>query len=219
MIPRHRDDMTDDYADPRTLNYIDLVRFAKALLVREDKRTHWSVAAIVLGRITDECIYARTEYGAYGNEEEWAKETLGMTRGEFRLALKLYRLMGRASSVSAETWLTLSKPRALLLDEVLAAGGDITEWCMKAKGTTTRDFEAEVRRQLKEDVFLTLTIRYPESMKEMVEEAFRRALHYGYDEPIQHDPARWRDSVVVFQALEVLCQSYLQETEPIPETP
>ena len=202
--------------DPRILNPADLMTLATLLLMKDDRHTHWTLVAIVLGRIIDEQIYDRS---LYASDEDWAKEKLGMTRGEVRLALKLYRAMGRHPAVPIDTWRSLPKPKALLLDEVLTAGGYVTLWCLKAKGTTTKDFEAEVRRQLKEDVFLTLTIRYPESMKELVEEAFRRAVYYGYDEPIQHDPARWRDPAVVFQALEVLCQSYLQETEPVPETP
>lgn len=206
--------------DPRMLSAPDLVLFARLLFAKEDRRTHWTTAAIALGRITDERIFERPEYGAAPSPEEWAKDILGMTRGEVQLALKLWRAMGRHPEVP---WARLKKPTALLLDEVLRAGGDVMEWCLKAKDTTTKDFEREVRRQLKEDVFLSLTIRYPESMAEMVDEAFRRAVYLGLstigDETMAPDPATWRQPSVLFRAFEVLVKEFIDATTPIPETP
>lgn len=232
--------MTPDLttADPRTLNAPDLVKFTRALLAKEDRRTHWTVAAIALGRITDERIFERTEFGAAISEEAWAKDTLGMTRGEVRLTLKLWRAMGRHPGVP---WAALPKPRALLLDEVLTAGGGVAAWTMLAtQAKSTSAFETDVRRQLKEEVFLRLTIAYPESMAELVEEAFRRAAYAALGEaerqsteggntttqapaptPPGNGPtalwARWRSPAVAFRALEVLCVTFLQETESIPE--
>lgn len=207
--------------DPRTLDAPALIAFARALLAKDDRKSHWTVAAIALGRIADERLWEQREYGAAVSDEAWAKEQLGMTRGEVRLALKLYRAMQRHPTVP---WATLRKPKALLLDEVLTAGGSVTEWSLKATGTTTRDFEAQVRRQLKEDIFLTLTIRYPESMAELVEaalskaaqevrdtEAWADALVPGADSspPPAAAEGSWRAPGVAFRALEVLCVTIL----------
>ena len=201
-------------ADPRIL-----LAWLRAFFAPGRGRPHWTSVSIALGRVADERLYERTEYGAAFNEEIWAKDVLGLTRGEMRLALKLYRAIGRHP---AAPWAELPKPKALLLDEVLTAGGDVTQWSLKAQGSTTNDFEAQVRRQLKEDVFLTLTIRYPESMKELVEEAMRRAVYYGLsvigDSTMTPDPGQWQEPAVRFRAFEILCAEYMTTTEPIPTT-
>lgn len=216
-----------DIPDPRTLNAPDLMAFAKALLGKEDRRSHWTVAAITLGRIADERLWERAEYGAAISDEAWAKDTLGMTRGEVRLALKLYRAMERHPEMP---WTSLPKPKALLLDEVLRAGGDVTAWGAKARNaTSTTAFEREVRAQLGEEEFLTLRLRYPASLAELVEEAFSRAAavalspdEQGNDEIVDPGGAEgaakisWRDPAVGFRALEVLCVNFLQTTEPVP---
>ena len=206
-----------------------LVAFAKEALGRQ--RLHWTIAAITLGRITDERLWERTEYGAAVSEEAWAKDTLGMTRGEVRLALKLWRTMNRHPAVP---WTSLAKPRALLLDEALSAGGDVTVWTAKARNAkSTTAFEREVRSQLgEEESFTSLRIRYPESMAELVEEAFTRAAQQalsdeqspgqGNDAAPGSDGAEtspqaatrdsWRDPAVAFRALEVILVEYIQAT-------
>jgi len=210
--------MTDDLttADPRTLTAPDLVKFTKALLAKEDRRQHWTVAAIALGRITDERIFERTEYGAALSPEAWAKDKLGMTRGEVRLALKLWRSMNRHPEVP---WTSLPKPRALLLDEVLTAGGDTLDWTARARNAkSTTAFEREVRTRLgDEESFQTLRIRYPDSMAELVDEAFRRAVFFGVGQTEEGlDPAKWREPAMVFRALEVVLKDYIDATTPIP---
>ena len=207
-------------ADPRTLGAADLVTWLRAFFILKPKAgPHWTAVSIALGRVTDEKLYERPEHGAARSEEAWAKDVLGLTRGEMRLALKLYRAMGRHPLAP---WSDLPKVKALLLDEVLTAGGDVTQWSLKAQGSTTKDFEAQVRRYLKEDLFLTLTIRYPESMKELVEEAMRRAVYYGLsvigDSTMTPDPGQWQEPAVRFRAFEILCAEYMTTTEPIPTT-
>ena len=220
--------MTDLAADPRSLNAPDLVAFAKALLAKQDRRSHWTVAAITLGRIVDERIYERTEFGAALSEEAWAKDKLGLTRGEVRLALKLWRAMERHPEVP---WASLSKPKALLLDEVLAAGADVLDWTARARNaTSTTAFEREVRSRLGDasEIFHALRIQYPESMAELVEAAFSRAARAILSD--DHSPegvvdpqdgnvaqtvtearagASWRNPAVAFRALEVILAEYL----------
>lgn len=217
--------MTADVtADVRSLSAPDLVKLAKAVLAKG--KAHWSVAAIALGRITDERLFEKAEYGAAVSPEAWAKDKLGMTRGEVALALKLWRAMERHPEVP---WGSLPKPRALLLDEVLSAGGNVADWTAKARNaTSTTAFEREVRSRLGDapDTFHTLRIRYPESMAEMVEEAFQQAAHAaqstgeGNDTPPEEKSApegtegpaklRWQDPAIAFRALEVILVDYLQ---------
>lgn len=230
--------MTEDYAtaDPRDLSAPDLVKWLRA---RAHFTDHWTAIATALGRVVDERIYERTEFGAAVSEEAWAKDRLGMTRGEIRLALKLWRMMNRHPEVP---WSSLPKPRALLLDEVLSAGGNPSAWPMlAAQAKSTSAFERDVRRHLGEEgeTFTTLKIRYPTSMTELVEEAFSRAATVALSDdlsagqgngaapvaegaqnaPQEPTAASWRDPAVGFRALEMILVEYLQPAKPITETP
>lgn len=205
---------------PKKLTAPKLVKLLKILFAKDDRDRHWSVLSAALGRIEDERIYEKTEFGAHKSAEEWAKEKLELTRGEFRLALRLFRLMvaGDEAGIASEEWHALGKPKALLLDEVVKAGGDIKDWFIRAKAAKTAgDYEKEVRRHLGEELWITWTLRYPESLHELVKTAFQRAVPYALDSP-DADVGTWLNADVVFRALEVIVKDYLDASTPmVPE--
>jgi hypothetical protein len=182
-------------------------------------RPHWSVAAAILGRMADEKVQ--------DSIEAWANKALDMARGEVRLALKLWRLMqkGHAAGVEYGRWQVLSKAKALLLDEVLAAGGQPATWFTKAATTTLETFEHDVDRHLHRQPFTTLTFRVPVELVPVIKAALKRALPevLGDEPPASNDPNSdryWLDLIespqYKFRLLEVLAVNAMQ-TLPEPE--
>ena len=170
---------------------------------------HWSVKATVLGRITDE-----GRHPGYPDAESWAKAELDLASGEYRLSMKLWRLIlkARDAGVSVETWRSLSKGKALLVAEALDAGGEPRVWVDKAVAAGRGDaFQHELDRYLEHQVWTTLKVRMPMEVRDLVQEACQRALPYVLEDP-KADLGRWQEPATVFRCLELVCGKFVRDT-------
>lgn len=192
-------------ADPATL-----LQLAKDLFSDAGKPDrHWSVKSTVLGRITDE-----HRYHGCPDAESWAKAELDLASGEYRLAMKLWRLIlkARDAGVAVETWRFLSKRKALLIAEVVDAGGEPRTWVNMALAIGYRDvFEQRVASHLERQVWTTLKVRMPVEVRDLVQEACRRALPYVLEDP-KADLGRWQDPANLFRCLELVCGKFVRDT-------
>ena len=171
---------------------------------------HWSVKATVLGRLTDERLYERW---GYDSPEQWVSEQLDLTRGEFRLALKLWRLMrkGHAAGVEPEGWCGVSKGKALLLCEVLEAGGEPKTWCERATTMDGTAFQVEVDRHLERQTWVTFTARVPAEVRDLIRDACQRALPYVVQDPAV-DLKGWNQPEHLFRCLELVAMQFVRDT-------
>jgi hypothetical protein len=188
-------------------------------------KAHWSVASAILGRINDEALYSTDFFGKYATAEAYAKDLLELTKTEVNLALKLWRLIQRVAIADFEQWKFVKRARALLLIEVLDAGGDIGTWWQKMQAAaTTLDFEMEVRFFLKEQVWTVFSVRVPLELAGVIEEALQRALEANPEIAVKDDDeVRIGETLSIaemaldkrfrFQALEQVCLHYLQTVE------
>lgn len=187
-----------------------LLQMAKDLFSDAGKPDrHWSIKATVLGRITDE-----SRHPGYADAESWAKAELDLASGEYRLAMKLWRLIlkTRDAGVTVETWRSLSKGKALLVAEALDAGGHPNVWVNKALAAGRGDtFQHELDRYLDRQVWTTLKVRMPVEVRDLVHEACQRALPYVLTDP-KTDVGQWQEPANLFRCLELVCGKFVRDT-------
>ena len=194
---------------PLSADPASLLQLAKDLFSDVGKPDrHWSIKATVLGRITDE-----QRHPGYPDAESWAKVELDLASGEYRLSLKLWRLIlkARDGGVPVETWRSLSKGKALLVAEALDLGGEPKTWVEKAQAAKGEAFQHELDRYLERQEWTTLKVRMPVGVRDLVREACQRALPYVVENP-KTDVERWNDPAILFRCLELVCGKFVRDT-------
>ena len=227
---------------PAYLPSEELLTWVQTLMPKEP--VHWSVRATVLGRITDEALWRpqeaagtpatpvpvcgdspNGELASTGlldppGAEAWCADTLDLSRGQYRLAMKLWGLIKRGcieTDLPPEGWLTVSQARALLLDEVLAAGGTWrTWWTNLTAAKTTREFRSHVRTWLKQQEYERLVFSVPKDMLPIIQAAMERAVPYVLGIP-QAKLGPWQTDVTHARCLELVCGYFTREV-PVMKT-
>lgn len=146
--------------------------------------------------------------------EQWAADTLDLSRGQYRLSMRLWGLIKRGrleADLAPEAWLGVSQQKALLLDEVVGAGGTLRAWWTNAVAMSNRAFRVHVRRWLKQQVWVRFPVaRIPEDLLPVVDEAMRRALPYVANDPAAN-PATWTDEAWGFRCLELVLVKFVRD--------
>jgi hypothetical protein len=162
--------------DLLTLDGQALVDKASELFEPKGERVHWSVPAVLLGRIADVEAYRDS---CCGTIEGFGKRHHDLAGGEVRLHLLLWRLIqqGQAGGIEPGEWAALSKAKALLLHEVFGVGGTPRTWFARALAAATLEaFQHEVDKHLARQPFTTLKVRVPVDLVPVFKAALKRVL-------------------------------------------
>ena len=178
-----------------------------------DREAHWSLDAVALGRMS-----TSSELPAPAGEPRpllaWAQDHLDFSESECKLLLKLWSAMRQhAHEIPLGSWRQLAKSRALLLLEVLGAGGDGKRWFAKAAGAeTTEAFRVEVERWLGREVWVTWKLQVPQELVGVIEQALICALpHVLEDKDITGKPEDLvKERAHRFRCLEAICVHFVQ---------
>lgn len=195
---------------PHLLDPPALHAFALTLAAHE-QRHHWSIEAIVAGRVQDEGLFRSVEFGAHPTARAWAFDKLDWPTEKFRVRVaKLWPLMKRhrAQLGGFEAWAAIPLTRATLLTKVMAAGGDIKEWLFYANQGSSESFRRLVANKLGREAWMTFRCRIPVALDETITTALALALPKVLD-TAHPDPERVLDKDTKFRCLERLVAHYL----------
>jgi hypothetical protein len=133
---------------------------------------HWSTTAALLRRIDLEQLYTMSD-PPRPDLLTFAHEVMGLGTHDFMEALRLADVIAAEPSLPPETWLKLSKSRALIVAKAKALGGDVAQWIAKAlQAPTTEALRVEYQHAAGEEPWLTYKIRLPGSLAELTRDLF-----------------------------------------------
>lgn len=174
---------------------------------------HWSLDAVALGRLHD-AAPPPAPFVDGRSLAVWAQDQLDLTESESKLLLKLWAAMRQhAHEIPLGSWRQLAKSRALLLLEILSAGGDGKRWFAKAAGAeTTEAFRVEVESWLGREVWVTWKLQIPQELVGVIEQALMCALpHVLEDKDITGKPEELvKERAHRFRCLEAICVHFVQ---------
>lgn len=204
--------------DAHRLEPIPLRDLALTMAQRDHVEHHWSVQAIVLGRVQDEGLFKTEPFydprgEPYTTARVWAFELLHVPTERFRVLVeKFWPMMKRCrAEISFDAWAAVPQTRALLLVKVLALPGvSAMPWFhAAADAPSTAAFRRQVGRLLQEPEWTTWRCRVPVSLVEPIEYALALALPRVLGTP-HPDPERAKDKDVRFRLLEHIVVLYSQ---------
>lgn len=160
---------------PLRLDGEALLAVAQRAFPRHASRTHWVIAATVLGRIFDDRLFEWDSYGKYPSCQLWAEEQADISSGEYGRLLDLWRMMRGSPDILTEEWLDLSKAKALILVRVHKLGCMERKWVTDAKITPLTVLTRRVAN-LGGEAWCTWSVRMPVELRVVCDRALELAL-------------------------------------------